>query len=245
MHPRAALAASLVVFSAVTLSSPAPGAEDARDLNGVWQAFSSVHNSRRGANNMLTADGEIKVADFSARYPNMIEAASYCVPAGMPSAMTAITGDPMEITQNTSRITMASGTAYRRVFLDGRDYPETVPATRMGYSIGKWEGSTLVVETRFLSEMLAGNFPRTTESIVVERISKTTRSQVTAPADAPITEPALDDTVLAFAVTITDASLYREPQTVTVYYQHVADNAMTESDCLTNLWLQALEDANP
>ncbi len=38
----------------------------------------------------------------------------------------------------------------RRIFLDGRDFPEGVEDANlvMGYSIGHWEGATFVIETR-------------------------------------------------------------------------------------------------
>ncbi|HJZ97461.1 MAG TPA: hypothetical protein VKE70_13220, partial [Candidatus Solibacter sp.] len=36
---------------------------------------------------------------------------------------------------------------YRQIFLDGRTLPEVVNPSFMGYSVGHWEGDTLVVET--------------------------------------------------------------------------------------------------
>ena len=42
--------------------------------------------------------------------------------------------------------------SYRIIYLDGRSFPENIPPTNYGYSIGHWEGDTLVVETRGLNE---------------------------------------------------------------------------------------------
>jgi hypothetical protein len=39
----------------------------------------------------------------------------------------------------------------RRVWMDGREAPPETPATSMGYSVGRWEGRTLVIETTHLS----------------------------------------------------------------------------------------------
>jgi hypothetical protein len=247
MRPRIALAAFATISSMLLLVGSAQGAEDARDFSGVWQAFTSEPAVSRGAEGSLSAEGKIKVADFNALYPNMIEPGSYCVPPGMPSTMTSIVSYPIEITQTPNRIAMFAEleSQYRRLFLDGRDYPENYPTTRMGYSIGHWEGDTLVVETRLLSEMLTGRFPRTESTVVVERISKMTRSQVTAPANGFINNPTIDDNVLAFNLTVTDPSLYSEPQVVTVYYQHIDENSMLEYDCVADLWRQALDEANP
>ena len=39
----------------------------------------------------------------------------------------------------------------RRIYLDGREHPESVPVedmSYMGHSIGRWEGDTLIVDTR-------------------------------------------------------------------------------------------------
>src|SRR5256885_2565972 len=35
----------------------------------------------------------------------------------------------------------------RTVYMDGRTRPTNQPPTRLGYSVGRWEGATLVVET--------------------------------------------------------------------------------------------------
>jgi len=37
--------------------------------------------------------------------------------------------------------------SYRIVYLDGRSFPESLPLTNYGYSIGRWEGDTLVIDT--------------------------------------------------------------------------------------------------
>jgi hypothetical protein len=72
-----------------------------------------------------------------------------CLPPGMPAMMGMAYG--MEIQQTKDRITFFSelNDAMRRVYLDGRkptarhlDDP-----TYAGYSTGRWEGDTLVVET--------------------------------------------------------------------------------------------------
>jgi hypothetical protein len=42
--------------------------------------------------------------------------------------------------------------SFRQIFLDGRDYtdPDTVIYTYNGESLGRWEGDTLVVDTRYI-----------------------------------------------------------------------------------------------
>ena len=61
----------------------------------------------------------------------------------------------------------------RRIFLDGRDFPEGVKDAilAMGYSIGHWEGATFVIETRGLKQTVwdAGGMPVSSGAVVTER----------------------------------------------------------------------------
>jgi hypothetical protein len=82
---------------------------------------------------------------------------------------------PLEIVQNATQVTILYESYHevRRIFLDGRGYPESLPHRAMGYSLGHWEGSTLVVETKMLTPGyvdLAGQ-PLSANSRVVERMS--------------------------------------------------------------------------
>ena len=238
----------IVLLLAGCMATSARAAEDPRDFTGVWQAFASDPAiTKLIETRHYTPEGEIKLADFSQRYPNLLEPAAWCVPAGMPSTMLSLAGNVIEITQSPTRLTLlaALNNQYRRLYLDEREWPEDPAPSPMGYSIARWDANTLVIETRSLDEMLASPFPRTTYTVVVERVSKTTRDQVTAAADPAITTASIDDSVLAFNLTITDATLYTKPQSVTVYYQHVDEQALQQDNCATALWQQALDDANP
>jgi len=41
---------------------------------------------------------------------------------------------------------------YRQIFLDGRPLPQPTQPSYMGYSVGKWEGDTLVIDTTGLND---------------------------------------------------------------------------------------------
>jgi len=78
-----------------------------------------------------------------------------CVSPGMPRIMNVY--DPMEliITEKTTHILIQHVHDSRRVFTDGRDWPNEIEPTFAGYSIGKWldtdgdgKFDTLEVETR-------------------------------------------------------------------------------------------------
>src|SRR6185503_8129434 len=72
-----------------------------------------------------------------------------CLPPGMPAMMSM--GYGMEIMQDAQKITFFSEhqDALRRVYLDGRKATPEILAdpTYAGYSTGRWEGDTLVVDT--------------------------------------------------------------------------------------------------
>ena len=61
----------------------------------------------------------------------------------------------------------------RRIWLDGRDFPEDIENAylSMGYSIGHWEGSTLVIETRGMKPTVwdASGMPTSISAVVIER----------------------------------------------------------------------------
>jgi hypothetical protein len=80
-----------------------------------------------------------------------------CLPAGMPRVMTLV--EPMEImiTPDVTYVRIEYGSTFRRIYTDGRDWPQPLQPTFAGYSIGRWDdqdrdGSyrALVVETRGL-----------------------------------------------------------------------------------------------
>jgi hypothetical protein len=77
-----------------------------------------------------------------------------------PSIIYAMQGPfPMEIYQGPKLMVMklAYYDMVRIIFLDGRTTPAGVPDTKTGYSVGHWEGSTLVVETTHLEEATITN----------------------------------------------------------------------------------------
>jgi hypothetical protein len=135
---------------------------------------------------------------------------------------------------------------YRRIWMDGRAHPlDSWLPTRMGHSVGRWEGDTLVIETKMLSEDMFGRIPRTENTTVTERISLMKRAELTVPTSAFINNATIDDNILAFQITVEDPVLYTAPYTTTIYYQHINDYDMLEYDCVQQIWRDALEAANP
>jgi hypothetical protein len=70
-----------------------------------------------------------------------------CLPSGVPLA--GLLPTPHKLIQTPGVILMLyeEGTAFRQIFTDGRAHPEDPQPAWYGYSVGRWEGDTLVVET--------------------------------------------------------------------------------------------------
>jgi hypothetical protein len=83
---------------------------------------------------------------------------TFCIPAGMPAMMSLY--DPAEIIvmpEITWILISHNDDSYRRIYTDGRPWPEDAEPTFAGYSIGQWKDEdgdgkydVLEVETRFL-----------------------------------------------------------------------------------------------
>jgi len=80
-----------------------------------------------------------------------------CIPDGMPRVMNVIFPMEIVVTPKTTYILIEYLTQQRRIFTDGRSFPEDFPPSFQGYSIGKWidenndgKFDVLEVETRFL-----------------------------------------------------------------------------------------------
>jgi len=92
--------------------------------------------------------------------------------------------------------------SYRIVYLDGRSFPQDILPTNYGYSIGHWEGDTLVVETRGLNEkfwMDTRGTPHTVQLKFTERYTRT------------------DMNTLKYQATIDDTGAYTKPWTTTEF----------------------------
>jgi len=146
-----------------------------------------------------------------------------CLSAGMPGMMSMTYG--MEIQHTKDKITMYGelNDVYRRIFLDGRKPLQKTldDPTFAGYSTGRWEGDTLVVDTVAIREdTLFDTFsPHSDQFTVRERI------RFTSPG------------VLEDRITVTDPKALLEPFTsVRTYRKASAPNdELREFSCAEGL----------
>ena len=155
-----------------------------------------------------------RMADNSKDNPD-----AHCLPMGV-MQMTSHPF-PRKIIQTPAEVVMiyeASGTTVREIFLDGRPLP---PADAQpwwnGYSIGRWEGDTLVVETTgFLDEgwLDVRGSPLTSAGKLIERYRRPTYGS------------------LEIEVTIDDPKAYTKPFTAKVNNRLLVDSQLIEFVCL-------------
>ena len=135
---------------------------------------------------------------------------------------------PLEIVQNDSQVTILYESFHevRRIFLDGRGYPEKLPHRAMGYSVGRWEGSTLVVETQMLSPSYVdlGGQPLSENARVVERMSLSDDGQT-----------------LRSELTVHDPENYRRPITRHRAWRKTPETTILEYDCDPYPFFRGLE----
>jgi hypothetical protein len=219
------------------------------NLEGVW---GMVQHDRLGAPFFIpiepkrTEEGRRLTADFVEKYDvEHLEANGSCVEPGMPTVMWGIGGAAMEIVQQPNRITLLSELANqsRRIWLDGRQFPNDFPDQRVGYSIGHWEGDTLVIETRKITEWYAPRWPHSNDMWIVERwhLQDPTGLKITGlRSDRPA--PKVTGLVLVNEMTINDPVMYAEENyKVTTIYRKLEDGVMLEDGCSEGIWKEALE----
>jgi hypothetical protein len=105
---------------------------------------------------------------------------------------------------------------YRQVFTDGRGFPKDPNPAWFGYSIGKWEGSTFVVDTTGFNDQTwldDPGHPHTDAMHAIERFRR------------------VDFGHLEIDITIDDQKAYTKPWTVTARFDLLPDTELIENVC--------------
>jgi hypothetical protein len=129
---------------------------------------------------------------------------------------------PKKIIQTPTEVILiyeGSGTTVREVFLDGRALPKAddVEPWWNGYSVGRWEGDTLVVETTgFMDDgwLDVRGSPFTSAGKLTERFRRPTFGS------------------LVIEVTVDDPKAYTKPFTATVNNHLLPDMQLSEFVCI-------------
>jgi hypothetical protein len=140
----------------VDVNAPAPKAADGHpDLSGVWTPNSrplqdlSVGVANRDVPYLPWAEQLTKTRANGAKGKD--DPAAYCVP-GMPKLI--YLPYPYKIYQLPGVTVMLyeGFTTFRQIFTDGRALPTDPQPSWIGYSVGRWDGDTFVVDTTGINE---------------------------------------------------------------------------------------------
>src|SRR5580692_9952201 len=152
----------------VNMTGPAPRANGKPDLSGIWQAegeprapgglyglgestnskyFRDILADFKPGEEPLTALGAEMLKQHGAAGP-FGNPSMNCLPDGVPHA--DLLPEPFKIIQTPGELLMLYEveTIFRQVFTDGRKHPADPAPSWLGYSVGRWEGDTLVIDTK-------------------------------------------------------------------------------------------------
>jgi hypothetical protein len=135
------------------LNAPAPLKQDRKpDLTGIWQPVGTKYLVNIAAD---FKPGELPIQPWaeaitkerSTWVHSGEESDAKCLPPGVPKI--SATPNPFKIIQEPGLVVILyeSFGLYRQIFMDGRELQRDPNPTWLGYSTGKWEGDTLVVDT--------------------------------------------------------------------------------------------------
>jgi hypothetical protein len=207
---------------AVNMKAPAPRTADGRpDFSGVWgwqpgRYVGSIvidlklEEIKPEAAALMRARAETLGRDDPGQFA--------CLPQGPRQNLYAPI--PFKIVQTpTLLVILSEDLSYRQIFLDGRPLPKDPDPSFMGYSTGRWEGDTLVVETIGFKDRTWLDFAGTphSESLkITERIRRTSFGH------------------LEVVETIDDPEVFTRSFTVTLGAQFSPDTDLLEFVCAEN-----------
>jgi hypothetical protein len=146
------------------LSAPAPRTADGKpDLSGIWAVECGIYGRDGCFTRSLFFDlaRDLKPADVEMtpwasaiqmqreNRDHVDDPYGYCLPPGVPRI--DFSGGPFKILHSSGVTAFLHetlvGMIFRQVFTDGRSLPTANEPTWLGYSVGRWDGGTFIVET--------------------------------------------------------------------------------------------------
>jgi hypothetical protein len=228
------------------LSARTPRAADGRpNLSGLWQTEAApadmlerlIPGTTNGAGEEPLSQYFINIlADFKPEAAPIQPAAaalflqrakafsnesplSHCLPEGMP--LVEMAPAPYKIIQTPGLMVMLyeRDTTFRQVYTDGRKLPDDPQPTWLGYSAGRWDGDSLVVETTGFNDrgwLDARGHTHSEALHLTERFHR------------------LDFGHMEVQLTIDDPKTYTRPFTIQLKQRLQADSDLLESFCAEN-----------
>jgi hypothetical protein len=193
------------------LTAPVPRSADGKpDLTGLWAGFNGVADLKLSdAQPWARALVQQRTDTFGKDNPRYL-----CLPEG-PTASDAA-GVMRRILQTSSMIAILhEDLTYRQIFMDGRKLETDPSPSWMGYSVGRWDGDTLVVESAGFNDRtwLGRDYPHTETLRMTERYQR------------------IDFGHLKIEARLEDPTAYSRPWTFHATAQLAADTEMSDTRC--------------
>jgi hypothetical protein len=160
-----------------------------------------------------------EAAEIFRRRQGEISPATHCLPTGIPLA--TLLSEVTKIVQTPGLIVilLELDSAHRQIYTDGRKLPVDPNPSWLGYSVGKWEGDTLVVDTVGFNDKswldIVGH-PHSEAMRITERYRRR------------------DFGHLDVEITVDDPQMYTKPFTIKVTHLLQADSDILEYFCPEN-----------
>jgi hypothetical protein len=209
------------------LDAPAPKTFDGKpDLSGIWRS-DPVEDGFAYARNIAADLRPEEIQPWAAavaaqRAENLQADAPWarCLPAGMPLDETTSISYRIVQTQGLVLIFHEEfDTTPRQIYTDDRELPKDPNPTWMGYSVGTWDGDTLVVETSGFNDKTwldQLGHPHSEGLRLTERFRR------------------LDFGHMTLQITVDDPKAFTRPFTLIRHPKLLADYTMLESFCNEN-----------
>ena len=212
----------------VNLTAPTLRTPDGKpDLSGTWESgsgyFQNLARDLKPDEVVMQPWAKAQV-DENERNLHKNDLLVQCMPPGVPRinmSSGTVMPHPFKIVQTPTLVVLLYETStnqtFRQVFLDGRQFPKDPQPTWLGYSIGRWEGDTLVVETTGFNGLAwvdtGKGHPQTEEGRVTERFTRR------------------DIGHLEIDITIEDPKAYVKPWRAKVPVHLLPDSDLIETFC--------------
>ena len=205
-----ALTLAFAAVAGAAAAQPVPGSP--RDFSGVWKItgdHSTVRTVEGRPPPMLKPAADKYAAAVRARGAGRpADPIQRCLPHGLPRLL--FTNYPFEVLQEDKQVTFVHEVHHmpRMVYLDApmpsAETLDTFYMNYMGFSSGRWEGDTLVVESKGFNDITTidrSGIPHSSALSVSERIRK------------------IDPDTLENVITVTDPQTFTRPWSTRVVYR--------------------------
>ena len=222
----------------VNLTAPTPRTPDGKpDLSGTWLDgggyFGNLAKDLKPGELVMLPWAEAQVKENQTNL-HKNDPMVGCLPPGVPRVNLGGSRGmphPFKVVQTPALVVLLYETStnqtFRQVFLDGRPLPGDMQPNWLGYSIGRWEGDTLVVDTAGFNGRAwidtGSGHPQTDAARVTERFTRR------------------DVGHLEIDITIDDPKAYVKPWRVKVPVNLLADSDLIETFCENEKDIQRMD----